>query len=90
MSNQINGNSYRSNLISILPRGEISTTIKKSSLTPMPVPVSGEPGIPDLLWRLQFQRDVRRERLQRGLTKMMKDVENVPFIEPSQNSKRKA
>lgn len=51
------------------------------------MPVPDEPGIPDQLWRLQFQRDIRLERLQRGFTKIMRDVENMPFIEPSENSK---
>lgn len=55
------------------------------TLTSMLVP--DEPGTPDQLWRLQFQRDIRLERLQRGLMRMMKDVENMPVIEPSENSK---
>lgn len=56
----------------------------------MPTPISDEPGIPDLISRLQFQRDMRVERLQRGLTRRMKDVENMPLIEPSENAKQKA
>lgn len=69
---------------------ERSALQQKTLLTLMPVPIPDEPGIPDLLWRLQLQRDVGRERLQRGLTRMMKDVENMPLIGPSQNSKPKA
>lgn len=56
----------------------------------MPMPVPDEPGTAGQLWRLPFQRDIRLERLQRGLTRMTKDVGNMPLIEPSENSKRKA
>lgn len=56
----------------------------------MPMLVPDEPGIPDQLWKVQFQRDIRLEKLQRGLTRMTKDVENTSLIEPSENSKRRA
>lgn len=59
-------------------------------LTLMLMLVPDKPGLPHQLWRLQFQRDIRLERLQKGLTRVTKDVENTPLIEPSQNSKRKA
>lgn len=54
------------------------------------MPIADEPGAPDKLWRLQLQTDTRLKRLQREVTRMMKDVGNTPLMEPSENAQQKA